>query len=155
MKKLLLTLLTLTALIDGCKYKDGPMISFRSVEKRLDGTWQVIEYTSNGIDSLQNFKDSCGYNMKIHFPPDYYNIDISFYTVAGNNSSSSLGNGGRFHFSNNNKIMYVDFNKTSFKSIGPIGGGESKWEILKLTMTKFKISTDFNGRNYLISFKKQ
>ncbi|MBI5541988.1 MAG: hypothetical protein HY951_18170 [Bacteroidia bacterium] len=153
MKKFLFILIVLTTILSGCRYKDGPMLSFRSVEKRLNGDWQVIGFTSDGIDSLQYYNDSCGGIMKItlYYPDGSLDSDnkVNFY----NSKMPSMG--GRFTFSNNKKIMHINFGDTSlYKDIGPLGGGRSEWKILKLTESKLKITTDFNSRNYIISFKK-
>ena len=69
MKKLLcISIVLAIAFPFGCDtYPDGPLISFRFVQKRLEGTWQIVGFTSNGVDSLQNFNDSCGGNMQIEF----------------------------------------------------------------------------------------
>ncbi len=152
MKKLycILILLVIT-LLYGCeRYPDGPLFDFHKVETRLSGTWIIVGYTSNGVDSLQNFNDSCGCDMRIDFPQDWYDVNISF--VVGGYPKFT----GQFFFSNHKEIMNMMLNGSSYKSLGSIGeGGYSKWKILKLTMTDLKISTDFNNRNYLISFKKQ
>ncbi len=156
MKKIILFILLLILAIPfACRYKEGPLISFRSVQKRLEGTWQIVGFTSNGVDSLQNFNDSCGGNMQISFPPDWDLVNI--YFVADSNKPFK-GNEGSFYFSDHFKIMNVGLNETSFKSLGPIDGSGigsfETWKILKLEMKKFEISTTYNGRNYLISFKK-
>jgi len=144
-----------------CRYKDGPLISFRSIQKRLEGKWQVVGYTSNEVDSLQNYNDSCGGYMQISFPSDWDFVNIYF---NADSNKPFKGNGGYFYFSDHYTIMNLDIHKTSFKSLGPIGGntiGNSittntleSWKILKLEMKELKISTTFNGRNYLILFNK-
>ena len=139
MKKIILFILLLILAIPfACRYKEGPLISFRSVKGRLEGTWQVVGFTSNGVDSLQYCVDSCGSNMKIDFPWDEAIYIIAFVDKMG----------GDFTFSKNKKLMNVDIHINSRKGIGPLGGNKtSEWEILKLTTTDFKISTEYNNRN--------
>ncbi|MGD0712389.1 MAG: hypothetical protein ABR968_14535 [Bacteroidales bacterium] len=157
-----IVILLAIALSFGCdRYPDGPLISFRSVQKRLEGNWQVVGYTSDGVDSLQNYNDSCGGYMKMDFPPDWNYVDISFVSDA---NKPFKGNDAEFCFSDHYTIMNLIIHKTLFKSLGPIGGNTSdgtycnayeSWKILKLEKKALKISTTYNGRSYLISFKKE
>ena len=97
--------------------------------------------------------------MKISFY-DVHGAPLPEYTIDFMYGKKNLG--GYFSFSNNKKIMYVQFSSIYFPGtdiIGPLGSGkQSKWKILKLTKDvyegDFKISTDYNSRNYIISFKK-
>jgi hypothetical protein len=153
MKKLLIIFCFLTIIISGCRYKEGPLISFRSVERRLNGTWQVIGLTSDGIDSLQYYNDSCGSKMNLEF---YYPDGSPIYDTRIGFDGDKKGFGGGISLSDNKKVMNVSMNNgaTNYWRLGPIGNGKSNWKILKLTMKELKISTDYNGRNYRISFKK-
>ena len=47
MKRYLILLIAIAAL-SSCTYKEGPFISFRSVEKRLSGTWEVDNFMIDG-----------------------------------------------------------------------------------------------------------
>jgi hypothetical protein len=147
MKKLLIILIALVTILSGCRYKEGPLISFRSVEKRLTGKWQIVGLTSNGVDSLQYYNDTCGCKVVIYkATPDAHSYSIIF-------KEGKSFFGGEFTLSNNKKIMNVQFSDITPTIIGPIGKGKSDWRILRLKEGEFKISTDFNGRNYIISFK--
>lgn len=148
-KKVIIPLLFILIFFTTCRYKEGPIISTHSVVKRLFGSWQVIGFTSDGIDSLQNYIDNCNGKMRIW---QGYSTDVNRINF---DESKLPSMGGLFTFSDNKKIMKINFGDTSiYNGIGPFGGGRSEWKILKLTMKEFKISTDFNGRNYIISFKK-
>ncbi|OFX37268.1 MAG: hypothetical protein A2X08_10950 [Bacteroidetes bacterium GWA2_32_17] len=130
------------------KYPNGPLISFRSVENRIKGSWKIIEFTSDGIDSLQYYNDSCGSTFQIwnsdvsEWESQHYRINFIYKPFYGG-----------FTFDDKKKVMNVDFGSGK-RILGPIGKGSSIWKILKLTNKKFKISTDYNGRNYIISFKQ-
>jgi len=155
MKKLLVLLIVLATIFTGCRYKENPLFPSGSVKTRLQGTWQVVGFTSDGVDSLQYYNDSCGAKMKISFY-DVHGAPLPEYTIDFMYGKKNLG--GYFSFSNNKKIMYVWFGG-GHDIIGPLGSGkQSKWKILKLTKDvyggDFKISTDYNSRNYIISFKK-
>lgn len=151
MKQLIIGLIIVITIITGCRYKEGPLISLNSVETRIKGTWQIIEFTSDGVDSLQYYNDSCGSALII------MNSDVSIYESQHYfmyfNFQTPKEFYGGFTFSDKKKVMNVDFGGGK-KIIGPIGNGSSTWKILKLTNKKLKITTDFNGRNYIISFKQ-
>ncbi len=154
MKKLFLILFVITIFFPSCQkeYPEGPMISFRSVYKRINGEWKVVEFTSNGADSLKNFKDSCSSGVHVE------NVDNGmstsdkryhmFFYFGKTNEFSTL-----LKFYNNEKNIYVDFGENGHTVLGPIGKGRSNWQILKLTMKEFKISTTYNGLNYIIKFE--
>jgi hypothetical protein len=155
MKKLLVILIALVTILSGCRYKEGPLICFRSVERRLDGIWQIVEFTSNGTDYLKKYNDTCGGKMNISLCySDGSPKPISEYQINFLDCKTQMSLGGHFIFSNNKKIINVNFGDTLlYKSLGPLGGGKSDWKILKLKYNYLKISTDFNGRNYIISCK--
>ena len=67
MKKLLIILIVITAITEGCKkYEEGPCFSLRSAKKRLYGTYTLTQYTVNGVDSLSLFNDSLLSTIKIY-----------------------------------------------------------------------------------------
>ncbi len=161
MKKLLIIIIVFATVFSGCRYKEGPLISFSSVEKRLEGTWQIVGLTSDGIDSLQYYNDSCGSIMTLGFRYSD-GSPMSNYMIAFDKGKKRLG--GYFTFNNNRKNMNVYFPSLTisnnqaqdFVVIGPIGTGKrSEWRILKLTKNDFKISTKVSSKTYIISFKKE
>ena len=150
MKKLLIIQIVILTVISGCRYKENPLFpEGGTVRNRLQGTWEVVGFTSDGVDSLQYYKDSCGAKMKINF----YNSDGSKLVspTIGFFYGKQSPFGGEFFFSNNNKIMYLNGPKINI--IGPIFN-QGKWVILKLTKKEFKITTEYNNINYILSFKK-
>ena len=152
MKKLLALLIVSTTILSGCRYKEGPMISFRTVYTRLIGVWQVTEYTSNGVDSLQYYNDSCGANLYISNFQDYNNrLNMLFYQHSKKDFHSII------IISDNRKELYVssfiDNNNNYFN--GPFSPNtESNWNILKLTNKELKVTVDINNKNYRMSLKK-
>ncbi len=150
--KILSIIIFLLIIATGCRYKEGPMISFRSVEKRLTGTWQIVELTSDGVDSLKYYNDSCGCKMRIgsfYYQDGTLNNDVHIFLEEGKHMYE-----GGLSLSDNKKIINVNFIYTQPTVIGPFGRAKSDWKILKLTMNKLKVSIYLNGRNYIISFKK-
>ncbi len=152
MKKLYLIPLVTAILFSACKkYKEGPLISFRSVEKRITGTWQITEFTGNGIDSLQYYNDSCGANVNIK----KREVDSDEYDMLFKGGQKNIY--GRFHFENFDKIrvLFRSHENGNFRFMGPIISDiESYWEVLRLKKNELKISVDFNNISYKISFKR-
>ncbi len=156
MKKTLLLCLLLAAVVCGCKkYEEGPLISFRSAQTRLWGVWEVTEYTSDGIDSLQSYKDTCGCNIVFSNPAD----DTQRWSIGFSNCNSSdrefmYG----YQFKNKEKIIGIwRFAQSSsyynVKSFGPILV-LTEWEILRLTNKEFKFSATVNNHYYEVALKK-
>jgi hypothetical protein len=155
LRKLYIFILLSIAFLYGCKrYPDGPLISFRSVEGRLEGNWQIAGFTSNGVDSLQYCIDSCGNSMNINM--QQANGSYNFLTF-------SRGFEADWTFSDNKRIMNVSFfpdsvYTASFSGVGfvPIKEGcNIQWKIVKLELKELEITTTSNGCNYVMSFMKE
>jgi hypothetical protein len=155
MKKLILVLLVLSSIMTSCKYEEGPLISFRSVQTRLHGNWVVSEYSSDGVDLLQFYKDSCGCGIQFADPElDTHRWDIVFINCY----NTDQGVPCHYNFIDNKKVMdiyslYQPLSTYGFKSFGPMLIIIS-WKILRITMDDFKISATINGHDYLVKFKK-
>ena len=150
MKQLIICSIIVITIITGCRYKEGPLISFYSVYTRIKGTWQIIGLTSDGVDSLQYYNDSCGSAVKFM---EFDNGTSTRYIAMVFNYNKNNQFGASVTFQDNKNNMYINFGAGK-RILGPIGAYTSKWEILKLTNDNLKVSIDFNGRNYKISFKK-
>lgn len=144
----------IAAISCSCRYKEGPAISFRSVKDRLMGEWEVTEYTSDGIDSLQYYKDSCG--IKVSFPHptnDNENWELHFYNCYNEDKTVVC----TYNFHDNKKIMHL-YNDNLYLIYGIYSFGpmmiSGDWKILRLTKDDFKISTNPDNHNYLVTFKK-
>jgi len=153
MKKTIFALAILLFLA-ACKYEDGPLISLRSKEKRLTGTWKIENLTIDGIDSTALYKDSCDCNL--FFFIDYNKHKGVQFLYPINNQWA-----GYWSFENNKGYLFIHMYSDTFwlppfhsKAIGPIGPStESHWEILKLTNNRFWFTTKYNGKEYNFKFK--
>lgn len=138
--------------LTGCRYEEGPAISFTSVKKRLTGFWEVVGFTCEGLDSLQYYKDSCG-------------CEVGFYTNTSHTDflndvwfrdCNHTGFVGEFRFDDNRNFLIIYFDGFSVPTThcGPILIN-STWEILRLTKEEFIILSEVNGKDYIVSFKKK
>lgn len=158
MKKLILILIVITALIAGCKkYPDGPLISFRTAKGRLYGYHTLTKYTVNGVDSLSRYQDSLCTNF--HF---YYNEDDgnNYCSMAGRNSFDNYIS--EFYWiwelEDNNKVLKVTTvgeNPPRYGGTGPFKNNVlPEWKILKLKASDIIMTTTYNGNEYLIELTK-
>ena len=129
-------------------YKDGPIISFRSKEKRLLGDWKVISLTVDGVDSTQYYNDSCGCGLRI--AKNLYEVmGINYIACKGQNYVPSKYFSANIHFEKNNNYLFVhNESNLSLHFIGPIAPGEFHWRILKLTNNKFSFECSVNNKIY-------
>ena len=159
MKKIILSIaLLLIVFTFSCKkYPEGPLISFRTPFARIIGNWQMTEYISNGIDSAQYYNNSLNFHVEIGYRHrEEEDKDLNIYLLNENKSFKE-----RMLFSSDRKTLIVDCTDSIFYDnhgvnfFGPFKENtKCNWHILKLTNKEFKMSTDLNGNNYKISFKK-
>jgi hypothetical protein len=160
MKRIILLFLIIMGIAQSCRYEEGPVISFKSVRGRLMGAWRVTEFTCEGLDSLQFYKDSCGCDVGFVDHKDSYDERdaIVFGNCHNNKDYNTLF--ARFGLIENKNIIAISFGEYPlsywgvYKNFGPILI-DSDWEILRLTKDELKISSDVDGRNYILSFEKK
>lgn len=130
----------LVFLISGCKYEDGPVISFRSACKRVEGTYTIDKFEVNGNDSLGVFiARNC--NGKVDF------FDIS--KINGNLSIYDCRYSGTFDLRDGNKKIAISFDGTT--SSGQMGivpwekGISNTWDIIELKDKSMTFETTYDG----------
>ncbi|MFH1380033.1 MAG: hypothetical protein ABII23_07125, partial [bacterium] len=126
------------------KYPEGPLISFRTPEQRLIGTWEITEFEIDG----QDFMDS----LKNH--PAYCLYWFNYGTAIGIDFGSGL-NSGNIDFENKKKELCFQYYSNPSTAYGPLDYNNTCWDILRLTNEEMKLSTDFiDGKEYVVSFDK-
>ncbi|MFN3402489.1 MAG: hypothetical protein ACK40G_00250 [Cytophagaceae bacterium] len=152
--------LSLFFLLCSCvKYEEGPLISLRSAETRIEGCWRVDRYNVNGVDSMEfiinnhlNGEWVFSYRKRDNTIFPVYQT-FQNYTYNGFWETYTLGNTRylniAFHDKSNKDSTLISFNSSS---TWPING---KWEILRLKNNDMKIS-QYNantGKRHDIHFK--
>ncbi|HNW99614.1 MAG TPA: hypothetical protein PKK00_14505 [Bacteroidales bacterium] len=167
MKKLLIILIAITALAEGCKkYEEGPCFSLRSAKKRMTGTWKIDKFYINGIDSTIEYFSKLG--CKIEFTNEVYNLaDNNNWKLKLTNCITDKVYLGFWYFYNEKNKININFlADSSFlitNSIGPFGNDRNAiWTILRLSNKELKIKVedyyDFfitpHTSTYIIELKK-
>ncbi|MBP5710192.1 MAG: hypothetical protein J6W84_04375 [Bacteroidales bacterium] len=103
MKRFLLFVFTVV-LLSGCRYKEGPFLSFTSPDKRIVATWSLQNVYRNGekitTSEYAALKPGCAYAFHAYGP-----LVVSAY-VNGEIRESYTGT---WQFANNKKEVIVKF----------------------------------------------
>jgi hypothetical protein len=128
------------------KYKEDSFISLRTTFGRLKGSWHVVYFEVNGVDSTANYQkgDNC---------------DIYFYRHEGTQSFDFCGKGNfDFKVSVDEKAkliglidVYVYPSKSKQNPIDPVW---VEYKIEKLYNNDWWIRGQANDKTYFIKFKK-
>ncbi|HNW99613.1 MAG TPA: hypothetical protein PKK00_14500 [Bacteroidales bacterium] len=152
MKKLLIILIVITAITEGCKkYEEGPCFSLRSAKKRLYGTYTLTQYTVNGVDSLNLFNDSLGLSFNFYYSGQSENDVCVIDGLRKDGVETDLT--WQWELINKEKVLNI---KTSYgiRGTGPFGGNKKpEWNILKLKANNVKLKTNYNNKEYNIELK--
>lgn len=170
MKKILINTIALAlilALFASCsKYEDGPWISFRSPEKRIEGTWQVEYFCRNNEDLtdfyIQNYNWRFGFgssNPEDPTQPAYMCRQLRSnceYDSLDTISITNVFSYWRF-FANDSlqmPILTLPGEYPPYCGFYPLFPGVSEFKILKLTYSKLWLEHTKNDTTYLIKMKK-
>lgn len=153
-----LLLLALVAISVSCsKYDEGPFISLRSPESRIEGLWTIEQVFINEMDvTTQYYADTIIKRFSVSQRDDELFISIVEMDRSNPQWSYSL-----LVFSKNKKNVtfefpviaaYRDYTDDLFELI-PALTSENQWNILRLTKDEWWIRCEFNGVTYKIIFK--
>lgn len=162
MKKIILFLIIIASITEGCKkYEEGPCISLRSAKNRLTGTFTITQYLVNGVDSLNQFKDSLYNVIELLYDENSPSYGA---TISGKRNDGKLsGLDWVWILKDKNTILQVTFSHC-FSGIGifswPSGTGPFRdkvlpeWKILCLKYNNINLKTIFNDKEYLIKLTR-
>jgi hypothetical protein len=143
-----------------CKYEEGPAISFRSPEKRLQGVWEVSRFQVNGIDCTDVYVEKCG--CSFGFGQDSYDQWDGSFLLNQCDSLQTIYGGYSFIENSDHKRIAIQTYYYEIGSItnqyiyfGPIGFPlYSEWKIFKLKYKEMKLVTNYNDSEYVIELSK-
>ena len=144
MKTQKITLLFVLSLIlfAGCRYEEGPKITFRSVKARLEGKWAIEAVSKNDKDETDNYKNALvNYELDIQKNGNY---DLKYRPLNIGNYTED----GVWVLSDDKKVITFTQNK------GANPGAKSAWTIMRLTNSEFWAQyTDGNGDKIYVKLK--
>ena len=157
MKKMKISLLTcfIAAMLLGgesCKkYEDGPLISFRTPERRLQGRYHAGVFTINGQDALQLWNDSiCSNYFELRYDQGMGKRIVRL-------DSYKKGISGLYFLSEHNSLIALQILGVSsgYKGYTPFNVNDiSVWKIIKLSNKRLHISSNINGTEYYLELEK-
>lgn len=135
-------------LFSGCKkFEEGPLLSIRSPERRLEGEWFLRKCIMEGNDSTESYYLKYGTNFYFNFQlhncyPDSF-IQYGGFGVMKGNAEFDLKNTklllGYDKFNLNAESLYVfPLNANDYVT----------FEIKKLSNNKLNIESEINNCNY-------
>ena len=156
MKRIILPLLCVLVISSCMKYEDGPCISFRSKDERLQGLWKLTFFTVNGIDSLQYYNQYYSNECTFNFlkPEDQQSL-VQFGITWGDTSSFYYGVFG-YTESISEVLTITSMYETSSNNIYPlafllhskVGGGALEWPISRLKYNEVWFDIFVDNKEY-------
>ena len=153
----LIFLLLLAISISACKkYEDGPVVSLRSVKKRLQGTWKATKQVENGYEYLNDFRITFDQLDDSKDPEGLYNT-YTLYTSDSSNAEEKYY--GTWEVSDDKKHIFLYGSSMDYN----IGNGWNTiywknytltWDILRLTMEEMWIESKYKEFEHYFEFEK-
>jgi hypothetical protein len=143
--------LTVCFIFPCCKYKDGPIISLRTADRRLQGEFQAEAFEVDGKDAMNICSDSI-FNNIIRMTSD--DVGFKFHLSL---EADFGGCFGTYHLLDNDETLEFNILSQSdhYPGYGPFRVYKiSSWKILKLSNKKLWIETTFEGHDYYLKLKK-
>jgi hypothetical protein len=151
-KTQILILLLVIVSLAACRYDEGPMISFRTMESRVAQDFELVEFTKNDDDITQELADSCGelwYFKTSHESGGKSNLQLECSTTTSTNI-------GQYEIlsSKKNINIYIFYGTISYIGIEPFKKNvETTWKIERLTKKDFWLSCTYNNADYYLKLK--
>lgn len=156
--------LTITLCFTTCKkYPEDNFYSLKNPEKRVVGSWELIEYNFNGSSIISALNDKLKtFDIKelglIVTAKQGKVLQKYYFTPAkiGNGNTDPLLDNSKFAFTGRNTNKFADsvqnllfLTPQSFK-----GNGYTKWDIRNLYKNKMHLQLNTDSGNYDIYFEK-
>ena len=115
------TILATIFVLSSCKkYEDGPSMSLLTKTQRLTGTWEVKEFTINGMDLMDQYD-----SYEMEFEKDG---DVEFISQEDGSNPINIEK-GEWEFSSNKEEIEIDWDDSSM---------DQEIEITRLTNKEFE-----------------
>ena len=146
-QKILLVLFIILIFFSCKKYEEGPWFSFRGVDKRIEGFWELEYLFINDVDSTAAVKSQlCSGILELSIP--YQLKHQGDWKIWPDTNICKQCKGG-WAFSKDKRTISIghdSIDTCAFISVGPyLSSNYVNWEIEKLTFKQLWLSTVFNG----------
>ena len=144
------------------KFEEGPLISFRSVEKRLTGKgWYYVSFIVGDTEKLDSLLMDTLYHSLI-FRSKSNEVHVNFHNLDYLNQTTnfpSLTLAGKFEVNNNLLIIHHNYDPSFIytKYAPPFSLNKdttTQWTILRLKNKELKLKGIINNQEYLIEFER-
>lgn len=150
-------LLSVIALASCSKYEEGPLISFKSAEKRLLGLWEITEMKVNDIDMISNYREDSVYVKFSIIEYDDVFINIVKESSGGSQLSSSVltleDNKKKMRFELKRFVAYEQYTAPLYDLVPPLEFNNA-WTIIKLFSKEFIIELQDGEIKYRLKFEQ-
>jgi len=144
---LLITIIILTSTLSSCRkwFDDGPHYSLRSIKQRLEGKWEFVDVSVDGVDSTEVFREKIGCYINFSNNVGLNGWTTSTITDINSNEYNCFWSYDK-NKSNSGVYLSLIFLPNPFPggySFGPFGADHSMFRIERLT--KDELWMDVNG----------
>ena len=150
------TLLLIIVTLAACRFDEGPMLSFRKVEDRVQKHFTLMEFTKDGVDMTQELADSCGKEWQF-LTKQEASGKLNNLMVCPTDSIFPYQ--GNYFISDNKKNIKMYITTFSIPAIY-IGMEPFKkdirttWRIERLAKDEMWLSCTYNNSDYYLKFKE-
>ncbi len=145
MKKTILIILVLAAVVGGCD-------KTKRTYNKIYGEYTLISYTVNGIDSLSQYSDSLGSNFNFYRDPKETMNVCEIY--GKRKDGKETGFCWYWALNDNNKTLRQMLPFGWDYGIGVFQFDvNTDWEILELKKNNLKLKTTYNNKEYQIELE--
>lgn len=143
MKKAILILIIIAAIISGCQKYDL---------KKIYGDYTITSYTVNEADSLSLLFDSLCLNVKFYHEDVN---DVNRFDIYGSRKDGQFSMlNCRWELLDHSSVLNFYSAQGSYGT-GPFGNNITpEWDILDLTKNEIKMKTNYNEKEYIIELKR-
>lgn len=122
-----------------CKYKEGPIISFRSKVERMSNSWKIDKFDHDGVDITRNFEfvtlnieKGGNFNIEVSDPVFNRLVEQHFRSFQG-----------KWYFDADKEEVFFEYSSPW----DTINGGRDLWTILKLYEDEVWLEIDLPGKH--------
>lgn len=158
---LLIFAMILLSFFSSCmKYEDGPFVSFKSEQNRLQGEWLLKYFTVNGTDSLEFYNNYYGQECMFSFRRfgDENSYSDPYEIIWGDTANNYYKAVGSYEGIGNEFVYvydYIDFSTTDLKPLSYLahaylcnGCNSLEWPLTKLKYHEVWFKISINDKEY-------